>query len=54
AIITASRTGSIVRQLDELRKEVAVLRKALTDRTTPTASADNRRHKHRQRRPCRR
>ncbi|MBP6574456.1 MAG: DUF2339 domain-containing protein [Flavobacteriales bacterium] len=39
AIITASRTGSIVRQLDELRKEVAVLRKALADRTTPAASA---------------
>lgn len=39
AIITASRTGSIGRQLDELRKEVAVLRKALADRvTTPTAT----------------
>ena len=41
AIITASRTGSIGRQLDELRNEVAVLRKALADRVTvpPHAAA---------------
>lgn len=34
AIITASRTGNIGRQLEELRKEVAVLRRALADRVT--------------------
>ncbi|MEO8066823.1 MAG: DUF2339 domain-containing protein [Flavobacteriales bacterium] len=39
AIITASRTGNIGRQLDELRKEVAVLRKALAERVSIPHSA---------------